>query len=871
MKTLVLISVMYKKIHDTTKLFSGGILVINIFLILLSLNVLSSNFGFILASSQHLIALFILLGVVLLNLPLRLTLHHLFQANPHRLRLLIGSLLCIFGFLLLISPTIPFLWISSIPVILSGLTLSLQEIDRKRNELPLLAIVSFGYSLIFLLIQTVPSFWVMYQQTSLLATQILGGLTHTSFSLGPTASGLGILLVSFVYLLGCFIVRSRKTWKDIRWFILWIFCLGITWFFYLLSLSFIIYPMIDALNYHFWFFLLCLIPCFGILLRYQNTDTPLVICLQKTTLKHQVKNIAVWAAVLLFLSVSLLTVFIPGNSASVAQQKIVFYGQHMVGTWDIPAYGAYGKDAVGMFGLWPIYLTTFGYTTEILVDNTTHFLSMTQDTIPNVTRYLNLTDYTTVRETPTLTTATLADASVFIVSNLNVSFSEQEQTVIWDFVQKGGSLLVIGDHTNVGDMEGPLNDLLTPVGIRYRFDAALPFDEKFKWLTCTEPLHHPINFQLTDLDTLQYGVGASLDLSSSAYPILIGSSVLSDAGNQSNRDLAYLGDYDYNRGEQLGDVILIAGAYYGEGKVIVFGDTSMFQNPAVPFSYRFLQGLFTWLTGTQTGNTTLMQLSASLVLLICTVLLYSFFRRSTISFAWLPLLLCLALLLTISLNPLFFTFSESGSATIVAIDASHGERFSIESFTDDSLNGLLLNLERNNLQPRLFTDFSKNEIQKSKLIVFNAPTAAFTSEEIIFLQSYMEQGGIVLLATGYEDKDASLPLLKMLQMDIDATPLGPVPYVEENETLYQNEPRFVDSWPVEFPENQTTSYYNFTWGDSTFHLVVFRQYGAGGLLLIGDSQYLLDKNLESIYDYWPGNILFLKYLLEELPLQEEHH
>ncbi|HWR64097.1 MAG TPA: hypothetical protein VN365_06840, partial [Candidatus Thermoplasmatota archaeon] len=202
------------------------------------------------------------------------------------------------------------------------------------------------------------------------------------------------------------------------------------------------------------------------------------------------------------------------------------------------------------------------------------------------------------------------------------------------------------------------------------------------------------------------------------------------------------------------------------------------------------------------------------------------------------------------------------------IDRSHGERFSMESFTDNSVNGLIVNLERNNFLPLLLSDFSKEEIAKSDLIIFNAPTAAFTADEVTFLQSYMTNGGVVLLATGYEDKEASLPLLQAFAMDIEPTPLGPVPYVEENITLYQNEPRFVDSWPVSFQHNQTTSFYNFTWNDLTFHLVVFINYGAGGLLLIGDSQYLLDKNLESIYDYWPGNILFIKYLLDELSLTE---
>jgi len=867
MKTIVLFSVMLKKIRDTNMLFSTGILVTNVICILLALNILSTHFGSVTVFSQQLITIFLILGVVLVNLPLQLTLRHFSKTNPHLITLVLGSLLCFFGFLLLIVTETNLLWICSIPVILSGLTLCLQGIDRKRYELHLLAFVSFGYGVVFLFLQTIPSVWALYQQSSLLISHGVGVLTSTPFSLGPTTSGLGILLIALVFLTSSYLILSRKTRKDLRWFFFWVAILCVIWFLYLLFLNQISYPSPDALNIHLLFFFLCLTPTFGILIRFQTTTLEIATIPQKNTLKQHLKNGTVWAAVLLFLSTSLLTVFIAGGSAPVEQQKVVFYGDHMVGTWDVPEYGNYGKDAVGMFGLWPVYLTTMGYETEILVENRTQFLNTTQTLTKNITRYLNLTDYTTVRETTQITASILQDATIFVVSNLNISFSKQEHTIIWDYVQDGGSLLVIGDHTNVGGMQGPLNNLLVPAGIQYRFDAALPFDEKFKWLTCTQLLHHPITFALTSLDELQYGVGASLDLFSPSFPIIIGSSVLSDNGNRSNSDIAYLGDYEYNKGEQLGDVVLVAGAYYGEGKVLVFGDTSTFQNAAVPFSYRFLQSSFTWLANTQTSTSNAFQIGFSALLLIGAVLVYSFFKKSPVSFAWFALLLCLSLLLSTSLNPLLVTPTTDGTGTIVYIDASHGERFSLESFTDESLNGLLLNLERNNLQPRLHREFMDAEISKSSLIVFNAPTSAFTGEEVTLLQTYMQQGGVVILATGYEDKQASLPLLKALNADIGPTPLGPVPYVEENLTLYQNEPRFVDSWPVSFPANQTTSYYNFTWGNLTFHLVVFIQHGAGGLLLIGDSQYLLDKNLESIYDYWPGNILFLKYLLDELPIQ----
>src|SRR4030042_1250690 len=120
---------------------------------------------------------------------------------------------------------------------------------------------------------------------------------------------------------------------------------------------------------------------------------------------------------------TLFTIFISVGTSSLEQQKVLFYGDHMVGTWDVPGYGTYGKDAVGMFGLWPIYLETMGYDTEILVQNRTQFLAIVQTQDENITRYVNLTDYTTVSEIKTITTSTLDNTAIFVVSNLNVSFS----------------------------------------------------------------------------------------------------------------------------------------------------------------------------------------------------------------------------------------------------------------------------------------------------------------------------------------------------------------------------------------------------------------------------------------------------------------
>ncbi|MFA5102368.1 MAG: hypothetical protein WC525_04380 [Candidatus Thermoplasmatota archaeon] len=852
-----------------TSLLSTVRRAINITALLLTLAVLSSSFGYTTTLLLPLLGFFLLLGIVLLNLPLRQTLRCLSKTHPHLRTLLFGVLFCTAGFLLLITTKTPLLWISSVPLIISGLDLCLRAADRQRSELHLLAVTSFGYAMVFLLLQTIPLAWSLYQQSSLAISHGLGVLTTTPLSLGPTTSGLRLLLVFLSVLISGVLLLPRKTRKQIGWFCLCATGLCLLWVSYLLVLNLVSYPSTEAFHLHPYFFIIGLVPTLGFFLRTADT-APSSSLPHKTPLKQHLKNGAVWAMVLVFLSTSLLTVFINSGDSSLEQHTVTFYAGHMVGTWDVPEYGTYGKDAVGMFGLWPIYLATLGYTTELLVENATQFLNATQPSTQNITRYLNLTDYATIRELPSLTQTTLDNTAIFVVSNLNESFSEQERTIIWEYVNNGGSLLVIGDHTNVGGIQLPLNHLLAPVGIRYRFDSALPLDETFSWLTCTQALHHPVTVSLPRSDVLQYGIGASLEISSSAFPLLIGSAALSDQGDEANPDVAYLGDYEYTKGEQLGDVILIAGAYYGAGKVLVFGDTSSFQNPALPFSSPFLSNTFRWLSSNQTGSMTLLQRACSLLLLILAVLLYYVFRRNTVSFAGFPLVFCVALLLTTLLNPLFFTTTESTLAdNLVYIDTSHGERFSKETFTDDSVNGLIMNLQRNNLLPVLLREFSQDPIMNSRILVFLAPTAAFSAEEVRFLQRYMTQGGVVILATGYDDKLASLPLLQAFNVDVEPIPLGPVPYVEENLTLYQNEPRFVDSWPLSFPQAPAQSYYNFTWDNLTYHLVVFLPQGAGGLVVISDSRYLLDKNLESIYDYWPGNILFIKYLLDEVLKTEE--
>jgi len=843
---------------------------INIIIILLIINILTLNFGLFEQSFMFFLALSLIIGLILFNLPFKnIILVIRKKSNGHYNKIILGIILIFLSVIILIYAKIQILWLASIPIFTSGLDLTLQGVNKKRKELYILSVVSFIYALFFILLQKIPLLWNTIKWFSVIFSGIIGSFLNKPLSLGSSASGLWIVIPFLILIIVSYFISSTKKQLQIIKLALAKIELISIWIIYIIIISFVDFESKnDLINLHYLLFGFCLIPAFIYLGRLEFKKSTITIQkLKDIKIKKLIKSRTFWALLFLFLSIVTFTTFISANNTDSSEQKILFYGQNMLGNWDIPEYGKYGREASGMFGLLPIYLSASNYRNEIVVENITQFFNITQPIHKNITRYVNLTDYISIIESPKLTKDNLKDVDIFIIVSINKSFSKTEKNIIWEFVERGGSLLVMGDHTNVGGIQEPLNDLLAPVDIRFRFDSALPFDSTFKWLTCYQTFHHPITLKIKSLDELQISVGASLDITHSSFPVVIGRYALSDEGDRLNEEMAYLGDYEYNLGEQLGDLVLVAGSYYGQGKVLVFGDTSTFQNSAIAYSHQFLQGIFTWLNSEKTEFEELLQIGVSVVFLIISFLLYLSKKNTNITFFFFPLILCISLFISYSVNP-YLIDDIKLNGNIVYIDTSHGERINLELFTDDSINGLILNLNRNDYYPLIMKDFSEVKISESKILFLIAPTKSLTESEVKFLKNYMFNGGIVVLASGYEDKDASLPLLKEFKLDIEGIPLGPVPYVEKNPEEFENEPRFVDSWPIIYNEPNFRSYYNFSW-DINYHLMVFAEYGNGGLLLISDSKFLLDENIESIYDYWPGNIIFLKHIMDDFKTMEK--
>ncbi len=128
----------------------------------------------------------------------------------------------------------------------------------------------------------------------------------------------------------------------------------------------------------------------------------------------------------------------------------------------------------------------------------------------------------------------------------------------------------------------------------------------------------------------------------------------------------------------------------------------------------------------------------------------------------------------------------------------------------------------------------------------------------------------MILATGEPDSAGAQPLLDAHGLALLPRPLGMITPAAPTASRREREqqPRFIDAWPIvaageRDPETLPGVEVIYRHGDDV--VALFRRVGKGGLLLISDSRFFSDINVEDISGYWLGNLalihdVFKKYL-----------
>jgi hypothetical protein len=706
---------------------------------------------------------------------------------------------------------------------------------RSIEESPVFFITSVCFAFYMIFYQYTPFLWYLLNSFSISLSGWVTYLTRKEVLFSVTFSGMHLTILFAIFIVISHIFSDRrKSWWRIPIFLLFLIFTNIIY------IAFYVY--LPVFLDHLWLLVkerafsfvpqppaplpdryVVVIP----LMAFAFLLIPIAVYLRNMEFHGAIiamkkKGILFALAAAVFIAFSVGTLMITMPFESFIGKEVVFYEEGFL-NWNSPTFGDYGSLSSGMFGNLPKFVELMGLKS---------------------------------RRISKITSNSLKGAKILVMINIDEEVKQSEIDSIWKFVDAGGSLLLLGDHTFWGkDRKSWLNEILKPVNIEYNFDSADYFIGG--WLHSYFYAKHPITYYLGDQENDPgIVVGASLKTSYPAAPIIYGRYGFSDEGNPyTSESGGYLGNLKYDTSEQLGDLVLAAEQQYGKGKVLVFGDTSGFANTILMNTIPFINRVFAWLSSDKDCRSYLIRFIFSVVFLIAAIMLMAKSGNGVMSLAiCIPIVLFLAIL-----TPLVgsWEMEQPLNGNIAYIDSSHFERYSMESWREDGVMGLYLNLMRNGYFPMQLHNFDRDKIFSSKLLFLLSPSKKFTKGEVKMLKSYVENGGILFLTVGWEERKASMPLLEAFNFRPDPTPLG---YFKVNVPNTDQHVMYYEAWPIYSDDEDVEIISNY----NEYSLISMKRYGKGKFVYIGDTYFFFNKNLELEDNYYEDNINFFKWLLERL-------
>ncbi len=553
------------------------------------------------------------------------------------------------------------------------------------------------------------------------------------------------------------------------------------------------------------------------------------------------------AAGLLAALLPVVTVLAPYHT-TLEGKKVVAFEKGLL-NWDKPVHGQYGRVMVGMYGMFGPFVESLGGSFKRSTD---------------------------------LSDDDLKGADLLVLFYPTHDFTTERIGRVQKYIASGGKMLLMCDHTgrepaiadNRFDLEeSRFNELLEPTSIRAAFDAA-----EFAvggWLESYEALAHPTTTGIEDCRNI-FGVviGASLDIKAPAVPLLVGRWGYSDVGDEGSWQ-SLLGNQRYDPGEKLGDLVLAAEQSWGKGRVMVFGDTSTLNNGIVIGSYPYASRLLAYMAGDGvTARTPLRQRAGGIIIAALVILLC--WRPTAWRAAIVAVALSASLAICTRVTNAATELTPDGRSwyfgnRLAYIDHAHLGAFSEESNRPDGLFGFEYALMRDDYLVLSLYDVTYERLHQAGLFASLGPQRAFSAAERKDIRRFVKEGGIFILTAGYDRSAASRELLRDFGFTIGATPPNlpedtepaPLGFIKDPYYTvpgeYEASVRFHAAWPIHCDDPAARSI-AYGIADRSFDpvaghfrsdghirvpVIVVRDVGKGRVVVIGDTEFATNKNLEN--------------------------
>jgi uncharacterized membrane protein len=497
------------------------------------------------------------------------------------------------------------------------------------------------------------------------------------------------------------------------------------------------------------------------------------------------------------------------------------------------------------------------------------------DTITHSTlRYLNSIGYNaTILEEP-ISSESLKDVSILILETPEETYTPQEINYITDFVNNGGGLFVLGDHTNIMDCYATLNPILHKFGLHLNFDYSMLWEPHFS--------------SLANFDSTEETAGATLKVNKSDALIFyaLKYTTWADQGDWTATNHAYMGDVVPQRNEQYGVLPICAAANYGKGRVVAIANSDSMSGSNLIYNYDFITKVMGYLNY-ENSFFKITWFQALLVVLA----MFGIFRARL--GAILPLIVSLALVLVlVQIQAVIPTTPEP--ANMIALDIGHTN---IEGYGyPHQYKNVFFSIfaQHYGFNPILTKEVPK-DLEKYKAYVTMGPTSSFSPEEVERLRSYVQNGGSLVVFDGYHSdtpantsSNAANSLVKNFGLYFNGSLLGDIsyfnyttwgfnlPYMQQTriQTTPQNDPLMKDIGgnitmysAVEVLGGTPLALYN-----DTTPVMATQKLGKGRIIVVGDHTIFREfVRYEPVFAYPDPNLKkFIENLFVSIGGREEN-
>jgi hypothetical protein len=188
------------------------------------------------------------------------------------------------------------------------------------------------------------------------------------------------------------------------------------------------------------------------------------------------------------------------------------------------------------------------------------------------------------------------------------------------------------------------------------------------------------------------------------------------------------------------------------------------------------------------------------------------------------------------------------------IDEGHGQMFDLMAWEPKSIGGLQYNLMRNGFSPRFVDSPTELDCEDAELYIIFTPTRSYSGEEINALEKFAEDGGWILSAAGWNTYPMVESLYDRFGLRLENIPLG-----ASDGNAFNGVVKMADAYPVVGDGDGIQTLIEL-FGQPVAKVV---KRGKGGLIAIGDSQFLYCKNLEGQNEQVVmENVQFFRSLME---------